>query len=435
MESKTKAKFTKSVSKSVITNFAKKQGKTEPLFYQSSSVAKKKDLIDLFLTKTGMTPAIVKTKGQVLFKPTLNFVQTANDFSWKVHLEDFTTNAALEIYLNNNVTHIQNFSFLEVPSFKNSFHTEIEVDVIPENCHLIITRNYKNIIMRPNYYGYYLDEEITVEAIKAYNLVFGQDKKFDNKEGIILAKKNGEVFIMDTGKILESLEYKNAFIKFTDELLSDIKNDLTEYQFHFKDKLDKIKSIVEKSYALVNNTVGFYDNYKANSVVKTQTNSPTIKKPVKRASKTNYYEDAKSIITEFNSYSIDLVKMMKLPLMIDLSEPSIKELNSLVKNLELDFKDGNHECSKETFIELDSLFNSALRTAQTTKLNRFNKEDKKRIKDSEVILSKALNEATPTNEKQSSIKSLISNLDGILPVGEGNLVWLKKQTGLAELTA
>lgn len=133
-----------------------------------------------------------------------------------------------------------------------------------------------------------------------------------------------------------------------------------------------------------------------------------------------------SLILEFRSYSHDLVKMMNRPILVDRLDPIIKDFNLLCIEIENNEKDINHSSFLNEWLSIQAY-------ADMKQQSNFTSHQKLKLKDAKTMLDKALHENTNEHEVKTSVKGLINSLEGVLPVNDKVMHWIKNQTGLKEI--
>lgn len=193
-------------------------------------------------------------------------------------------------------------------------------------------------------------------------------------------------------------------------------------------RLEQSAESLESSNVHINNEQEYKIIKNSSSLVTNSSSSvKDLNLPSSVESKTDSFnEDSMKIVEEFRDYSTDLVKMMNRPILVNFMDPFVKKFNVLCLEVE-------HNQSEITYFEFLSEWNALKSYADTQKTSHFNNQQKQSLKDAKTMLDKALNHESTDNEKQLSSKGLISTLEGVLPMNNDVISWLKHETGLKEL--
>lgn len=229
-------------------------------------------------------------------------------------------------------------------------------------------------------------------------------------------------------------------------LLQNLSNSMNSFILRYSS--DKTFKLVQESKTLrklylLNNVKNFNDStqnhlsqepleqasqgFLANQALLEKDN-PLVENVCKNVSKNNVPVNLiERAISEFKAYQTDLVQMMSLPILSQLSDEKVKAFNLLCikseNNIPLNIG------SDEFYNEWIALKNYA----ELKKLSDYDEKQKKRLKDAKTMFDKAINDKSTEHEKRASIQGIQKELEGLLPLNDGVIVWLKQQTGLKEI--
>lgn len=147
----------------------------------------------------------------------------------------------------------------------------------------------------------------------------------------------------------------------------------------------------------------------------------------KKALEDGVNERILTIINEFKSYQTDLVKMMERPILSDLSDEKVKIFNLEIKKILA------AEESSMSLVALETEWEALQSYADKLNTSHFSDKQNQKLKDSKVLLDKAINDGSTQNEKELSVKALTNNLNGILPLNDEVFLWLSNITGIKEI--
>lgn len=157
--------------------------------------------------------------------------------------------------------------------------------------------------------------------------------------------------------------------------------------------------------------------------------------PVEAIDITEHLETIQQIEAEYESYTTDIVKLIKYPAMVDASLPEIADLVSKLRTAKRVMKSGNAKKVRDIAEALDLAFIRAENKVQTLVASHLDEGKKKSLKDAEKMFKLACDEASPEPEKRLGFKAGMRALEGIVPVSEKASDNMKARIGLLELEA
>lgn len=150
-----------------------------------------------------------------------------------------------------------------------------------------------------------------------------------------------------------------------------------------------------------------------------------------------YKYRVQSVEDEFNAYRHDIVKLIKYPLMADLSDSLVLRLVYTLKRAKNLLEDDmtTIEQLSACVQELEESFLMAESKARTVVNTQFDTIDKAKLKTAEKLLMVACNDASSDNEKKLSCERALKGLQGILPLEDKLIDNLWVTVGLKEIEA
>jgi hypothetical protein len=136
---------------------------------------------------------------------------------------------------------------------------------------------------------------------------------------------------------------------------------------------------------------------------------------------------------EYESYTTDIVKLIKFPAMADTSIPEIKDFLYNLRSAKRAIKGGNVERIAEHAEKVEKSFLDAENTARTMATSHLDNNKKEALKKAGQMFALAADEASPEPEKRLSVKAGLRSLEGVLLVSDEAIEVLKNRLGLREL--
>lgn len=148
-----------------------------------------------------------------------------------------------------------------------------------------------------------------------------------------------------------------------------------------------------------------------------------------------YQEIIKSVEMDYDTYTTDIVKLIKYPAMVDSSVPETRKLLITLRAAKRVAGSTNKVSLKKTAEELESAFVDAENKAYTIADTFMDDKRKQSLKRANQALAIALDENATEHERRAGYKSGMKGLEGVLPVSEGAVFALKERIGLKEIEA
>lgn len=136
---------------------------------------------------------------------------------------------------------------------------------------------------------------------------------------------------------------------------------------------------------------------------------------------------------EYESYTTDIVKLIKYPAMGDHSIAETKDFLYNLRNAKRAIKAGNAEKIIDLAEKVEKSFMAAENKAQTLVTSHLEPVKKEALKKASQMFAIAADEASPEPEKRVSMKAGLRSLEGIIAVSDEAVEMLKSRFGLREL--
>lgn len=136
---------------------------------------------------------------------------------------------------------------------------------------------------------------------------------------------------------------------------------------------------------------------------------------------------------EYESYTTDIVKLIKYPAMADHSIAETKDFLYNLRNAKRAIKAGNNEKIIALSEQVEKTFMAAENKAQTLVTSHLEPSKKEALKKASQMFAIAADEASPEPEKRVSVKAGLRSLEGIIAVSDEAVEVLKGRFGLREL--
>lgn len=144
----------------------------------------------------------------------------------------------------------------------------------------------------------------------------------------------------------------------------------------------------------------------------------------------------KTIENEYKSYSHDIVKLIKYPLMTDSAfEPVGKFQQKLRKVKRHMASSSSAPLTEEMVDDLETAYLAMEAACVKESTRKLDDADRKKLKTASSLVDMALDEASSEHEKTSAAKKALDYLDGIVLVPEEAVETFRVRAGLKELTA
>lgn len=134
-------------------------------------------------------------------------------------------------------------------------------------------------------------------------------------------------------------------------------------------------------------------------------------------------------------YERDIVKLIKYPMMTDLTNPYTAAFHSVLRKTQRLYVEGDMKAYKDSLETLEDAFHVAESNARKISLSQLHPDDRAKVTDARQMLAIALDEAASETEKKNAFKGAMRNLEGIVAVPETAVATLRQQIGLLEIEA
>lgn len=164
-------------------------------------------------------------------------------------------------------------------------------------------------------------------------------------------------------------------------------------------------------------------------------NQSGIEAPRIPAESNEYVNAIKDIEAEYESYTTDIVKLIKYPAMVDSSIPEVAEFIFTLRMANRAIKVSNEIKIQELSEKLEMAFLRAENTVRTLVTSHLNEDKKKSLKTAEKMFKIACDDASPDPEKRLGFKAGLRSLEGVLDISDRAVENLKERVGILELEA
>lgn len=137
----------------------------------------------------------------------------------------------------------------------------------------------------------------------------------------------------------------------------------------------------------------------------------------------------------YASYEKDIVKLIKYPVMTDLTDPFTASFHSLLRKARRAVEKDNKVVYEAMIEDLDDAFFAAESNARRIATSLFSDEDKVKVSDAGQMLAMAMDEKASETEKKNAYKAAMRNLEGRVSLPEVTISSLIEKIGLKELMA
>lgn len=142
-----------------------------------------------------------------------------------------------------------------------------------------------------------------------------------------------------------------------------------------------------------------------------------------------------AIEQKYAEYAKDIVKIIKYPIMADLTDAYTAAFHSALRKTQRFFDEGEMSTYKESLDTLEDAFHVAESNARKISLSQLMPDERSKVTDARQMLAVALDGASSETEKKNAFKGAMRNLEGIVAVPESALTSLRQQIGLLEIEA
>lgn len=150
---------------------------------------------------------------------------------------------------------------------------------------------------------------------------------------------------------------------------------------------------------------------------------------------TNERNRLDAIEQKYAEYEQDIVKIIKYPIMTDLTNPYTATFNSALRKTQRLYGEGDMAGYKDSLDALEDAFHIAESNARKISLSQLLSDERSKVTDARQMLAVALDEASSETEKKNAFKGAMRNLEGIVAVPDAAIASLRQQIGLLEIEA
>lgn len=148
-----------------------------------------------------------------------------------------------------------------------------------------------------------------------------------------------------------------------------------------------------------------------------------------------YTDTINEIEADYESYTTDIVKLIKYPGMVDSSIPEVADFVVTLRMAKRAIKSSHEGKIEELAGKLELAFVRAENKVRTLVSSRLDETQKKSLKTAEKMFKIACDDASPEPEKRLGFKAGLKSLEGVLDVSEKAVENLKERVGILELEA
>ena len=138
---------------------------------------------------------------------------------------------------------------------------------------------------------------------------------------------------------------------------------------------------------------------------------------------------------KYAEYEKDIVKIIKYPIMTDLTNAYTASFNSALRKTQRLYDEGEMTAYKDSLDTLDDAFHIAESNARKISLSQLLPDERNKVTDARQMLALAMDEASSETEKKNAFKAAMRNLEGIVAVPDAAVTSLRQQIGLLEIEA
>lgn len=136
---------------------------------------------------------------------------------------------------------------------------------------------------------------------------------------------------------------------------------------------------------------------------------------------------------EYKSYSADIVKLIKYPVMVD---PSVSQTQEFLFTLRQAKRfTGDEDAQRELAEKLERSFMIAEANALKVSSSAYSDEERKRATDAKQFINKACDDTSSIVEKKNSFRATMKALEGVVALPEEAIDAYREKIGLLEIEA
>lgn len=148
-----------------------------------------------------------------------------------------------------------------------------------------------------------------------------------------------------------------------------------------------------------------------------------------------YVEILEEIIAKVASYETDIIKVIKYPLMVDMSVAETVDMMMALKKAGRLRNRGHNDYFIQAVIDLERKYMIAESNARKTAASHLSPEQRKKTDTAKTMFALACDEKASENERRTAFTQGFRQLEGVVAVPETAIENLKKRMGMAELEA
>lgn len=202
--------------------------------------------------------------------------------------------------------------------------------------------------------------------------------------------------------------------------------------------------VIPPNYYVVNKTItgntSFMgvlssDSLPIDAVKNTEGSSPLSASLNEHAVMTEFVSLVEGIEAEYKTYSTDIVKLIKYPLMADPSVPETQEFLFLLRKAKRLFGSKDKEAQQDIAEKLERAFMVTEAKALKVSSSVYSDEERKKTEDAKTFIARACDENSTIAEKKISFRSTMRALEGVVPLPEDAINAYREKVGLLEIEA
>lgn len=141
------------------------------------------------------------------------------------------------------------------------------------------------------------------------------------------------------------------------------------------------------------------------------------------------------IESEYKSYSTDIVKLIKYPVMADPSIAETQEFLFLLRKAKRLFASKDKDAQQKIAEQLERAYMVAEANALKVSSSLYSDEERKKTEDAKTFIARACDENSTIAEKKISFRSTMKALEGVVPLPEEAINSYREKVGLLEIEA
>jgi hypothetical protein len=150
---------------------------------------------------------------------------------------------------------------------------------------------------------------------------------------------------------------------------------------------------------------------------------------------TNERKRLDNIEQKYAEYEKDIVKVIKYPIMTDLTNAYTAGFHSALRKTQRFFDEGDMQAYKDSLDTLEDAFHIAESNARKISLSQLMPDERNKVTDARQMLAVAIDGASSETEKKNAFKGAMRKLEGIVAVPDAAVTSLRQQIGLLEIEA